>query len=500
MLDIVSGSGSPMCDRRTRRDFLRVGALGLGGLTLADLLRAGDRSPAAQGLLKGKSVILLFLGGGPSQYETFDPKPDGIENFTGINGHIQTSLPDVRFGADLPKIAKYAHRLSVVRSFQTNHSEHDGAHKQIITADLTVKDGKPPTQPGISPIFARVAGALHPESGMFRHAIIPSTDRYIPGVSGFSGSYDGVVQGSQAAMLGETYAPFDVRVEMPSGTGGNGKQKSKKDEAVNPLLDNLEPRVSAMQIDGRLDLLKQLDNLDRRMDSTKVMDGMDQYGRQALELMRSGAVRKALDLNLEDRTTFKSYDTEQFRNWSVDDNSKFKRELPSIGISLGRQLLLARRLCEAGCGFVTVVHANWDFHARKGVPNVPEGTSVLAPPFDHAVAAFLEDVKQRGLEDKILLAITGEFGRSGLDKNAGRHHHPKICPLVFAGGGLKHGRIVGQSNPKGSEPATTPYTIDDFQSTIFHTLLDVNRVRLDTELPPVVLDRIGRGKPIAEMF
>ncbi len=174
---------------------------------------------------------------------------------------------------------------------------------------------------------------------------------------------------------------------------------------------------------------------------------------------------------------------------------------PSVGFSLGRQLLLARRLCEAGAGFVTVVNANWDFHARKGIPNIPEGMGVFGPPLDHAVSAFLEDVKARGLEDKILLVITGEFGRTpGLDKNLGRHHWPKICPLVFAGGGLKHGQVVGKSDRRGGEPASEPIVIADLHATILHALFDVGRMRLDAGVPPRVLERATKGTPIAELF
>ncbi|MBY0459820.1 MAG: DUF1501 domain-containing protein, partial [Gemmataceae bacterium] len=191
---------------------------------------------------------------------------------------------------------------------------------------------------------------------------------------------------------------------------------------------------------------------------------------------------------------------EHFPNWNCDDNSKFIRTGPLVGFSLGRQLLLARRLCEAGAGFVTVVNANWDFHARKGIPNMPEGMGVFAPPLDHAVCAFLDDVKARGLEDKILLVITGEFGRSGLDKNLGRHHHAKICPLVFAGGGLKHGQVVGQSDRRGAEPATEAITIADLHATILHTLFDVGRLRADVGIPARVIDRATKGTPIKELF
>lgn len=488
-----------MCDGLHRRDFFRVGALGLGGLTLTDRLQASAGEKLTGSYVKDKAVVLLFLAGGPSQYETFDPKPDGPEGCTSIAGHLPTVLSGVRFASYLPKLAKLADRLSIVRSFQTKHSEHNGAHKQILTADLTVQDGKPITEPGLGAVYARAAGVLNPLTGIPRHALIPPTTRYPGAGNGFAGSFESVVEGLQPAHLGPAFAPFEAQAPMAGGATDGKKKKKGEGEAPNPFLDALEPRLTGTELDARMDLLGQIDQLGRMVDSGSV-DKLGVFRRQALDLLRSGAVRKAFDLKLEDPTTLKAYDTEHFRNWNCDDNSKFIRSSPSIGFSLGRQLLLARRLCEAGCGFVTVVNANWDFHARKGIPNIPEGMGVFGPPLDHAVSAFLEDIRQRGLEDKILLVITGEFGRSGLDKNAGRHHHPKICPLVFAGGGLKHGQVVGQSDKRGSQPATEPITINDLHATILHYLFDVSRMRLDVGLPQRIQDRVQRGTPIRELF
>jgi len=497
MLNIVSHNRTRMCDGLARRDFLRVGTLGLfGGLTLGDQLRAS--SERGNSFVKDKSVILLFLAGGPSQYETFDPKPGGQEGFTSIKGHIPTSLPGVRFASYLPKLAKLADRLSIVRSFHTKHPEHNGAHKQLMTADLTVLDGQPIKEPGLGSVYARAAGAMHPKTGMMRHLLIPPTTRYPGAGKGFAGSYESVVEGAQPAQLGPAYSPFEFKVPMASGVTDEKKRKKDDADAPNPFLDTLTPRLDAAKLNDRVGLLRQLDELSRKIDHP-TMEGIDTYRRQALDLLRSGAVRKAFDLNLEDAATLKAYDTEHFRNWNCDDNSKFIRSEQSIGFSLGRQLLMARRLCEAGCGFVTVINANWDFHARKGIPNMPEGMGVFAPPLDHAVSAFLEDIRQRGLEDKIMLVITGEFGRSGLDKNAGRHHHPKICPLVFAGGGLKHGQVIGQSDSRGSQPASEPISIDDLHATILHYLLDVGQMRVDASIPNKVQDRAVKGKPIGEL-
>jgi hypothetical protein len=179
MLDIALTTPGPMCDRLSRRDLLRVGTLGLGGLTLAGLMRSAARAnvlgEAKGSYLKDRSVVLLFLSGGPSQYETWDPKPDGTDGFTSIAGHVPTSLPGVRFASYFPKMARLADRMTVVRSFQTNHAEHDGASKQIMTADLTVQDGKPTTRPGLGAVYARAAGPINERTGMPRHAVVPPT-------------------------------------------------------------------------------------------------------------------------------------------------------------------------------------------------------------------------------------------------------------------------------------------------------------------------------------
>jgi hypothetical protein len=501
MFNVVTGPRTRLCDGGTRRDFLRAGLFGgAGALALGGRGFASD--PALAGpVARDKSVIFLFLAGGPSQYETFDPKPGGPESHTSINGHVATALPGVRFSAYLPKLAKLADRLTVVRSFQTKHPEHNGAHKQLLTADLTVQDGKPITEPGLGAVYARAAGAVNPGTGLPRHALIPTTTRNSKGRAGFNGSFESVVEGCQPAGLGTAFAPFEVLAPLSDGFADEKKKRPKPGEVPPPNpLDVFDARVPAAQLDARLGLLKELDRFNRAADAAGSMNRLDDFTKQAAGLLQTGRVRKALDLALEDPATLKAYDTEHFLNWNCDDNSKFVRSGPSVGSSLGRQLLLARRLCEAGAGFVTVVNANWDFHARKGIPNTPEGMGAFAPPLDHAVSAFLEDVKRRGLEDKILLVITGEFGRSGLDKNLGRHHHAKLCPLVLAGAGLKHGQVIGNSDRRGGEPATEPVTIADLHATILHTLLDVGRMRTDAGVPPKVLDRATKGTPIRELF
>ncbi len=497
MLRIDCQPASRMCDGLSRRSFIQAGALGLAGMSLQQALA----NSAGSKYVKDKAVILLFLGGGPSQHETWDPKPDGLDTSTSIAGHIPTAIPGVRFASYFPKMAELADRLTVVRSFQTHHAEHNGAHKQILTADISIPDGKPIKHPGMGAVYGRVVGAAHARTGMPTQAIIPPTTDHTKERAGFSGSFESVLEGCQPAYLGPSFVPPEFKVPMAEGVAKVSKKRNQNEEPQNPLLADLQPRVPTARLDGRLNLLKQLDQLNRELDREASLRSVDAQTARALEVLRGGEMREALDLRREDPRVLAAYDTEHFRNYRCDEESKFERSGPSIGISLGRQLLMARRLCEAGCGFVTVIHSNWDFHARKNIPNIPEGMSVLAPPLDHAVATFLEDVRNRGLEDKILLVITGEFGRTPtLDANLGRHHWPRLCPLVFAGGGLKHGQVVGESDRRGGEPADNAYNIDDLHATVMHALFDVGKLRLDSSLPQIVQERASRGRIIQELF
>ena len=167
---------------------------------------------------------------------------------------------------------------------------------------------------------------------------------------------------------------------------------------------------------------------------------------------------------------------------------------------LGKQMLLARRLVEAGCGFVTVADAGWDMHANNNSPKNMEGIKPLGHQVDHAVAAFLDDVRERGLSEKILLVVTGEMGRTPrINKNGGRDHYGNLTPLLVAGGGLKMGQIVGHSDRNASSPATTKYTPKHLLATIMNTLFDVGEVRITAEVPKNVAAILTDGKPIPEL-
>jgi uncharacterized protein (DUF1501 family) len=208
-------------------------------------------------------------------------------------------------------------------------------------------------------------------------------------------------------------------------------------------------------------------------------------------MILGGKVRHALDLANEDPRVVGQYDTTQF----------ITGHLTRTPSTLGKRLLIARRLCEAGAGFVTVGMAGWDTHGNEKHPGVKDGTNVLGGPLDHAVAAFLEDVAARGLSEKILLVITSEFGRTPKvePKGGGRDHWPGLCPLAFAGGGLKMGQVIGQSTSRAEEPATEPVRMSHLLGTILHAMFDLGEVRVQRGLPRELLTLTDAAQPIREL-
>ena len=363
-------------DFRSRREFLRIGGLALGGLTLPQLI-AARTSAAIEPLVKDRSVVFLFLQGGPSQTETFDPKmaaPAGIRSAT---GELQTRLPGVTFGGTFPRLAGLADKISVVRSFRTGDGRHD--IKPIVCRDSI--------DANLGAIYARVAGTNHPATGMPNNtALYPrSVDSSTQPANMNFGKF------GSTGTLGSAYAPF-----VPGGGGS--------------LQESMKLTIPRDRLDDRRSLLTGLDRIRREADAAGTADGLDRFQQQAFDTI-VGGVAGAFDLSREDPQTIARYDTGPLvrpdqisRKWNnynnYVDNAK----------SLGKLLLLARRLCEGGCGFVTVTtNFVWDMHADVNNATVEEGMQYMGVPLDYAVSAFLEDVEARGLSDKILLVACGEM-------------------------------------------------------------------------------------------
>ena len=219
------------------------------------------------------------------------------------------------------------------------------------------------------------------------------------------------------------------------------------------------------------------------------MAGLDRFEQQAFDLIL-GEGRRAFDLSSEDPALVARYDTGHF-------STGFKKFRPS---ALGRQLLLARRLCERGCGFVTIQNPGWDMHADGNNPGIERGMEMLGRPVDHAVSVFLDDLAERGMADDVLLVITGDFGRTPrVNKAGGRDHWPQLSTLAFAGGGLKMGQAVGRSTAKGEAPASAPISLDHLLSTVMHSLFDLSQLRLQAGVPREISRALEAAPPIPEL-
>ena len=403
------------------------------------------------------------------------------ESIRSVTGEIKTAIPGLLFGGTFPKMAALADRMAVVHSFAA--SKGGGSHESGYTSILTAGNA---TGAVAGSLYARAAGAINPRTGLPTNTLIlpEAIDPTLKlGRPSGAFTFDQTMKYfATAGSLGAENVPFS-----PAG----GSQ----------LLSNLSLKLSQERFDDRRALLGQLDQFKRRLDSTRDLEGMDAFQRQAYDVLLKG-IEKAFDLKQEDPKTVERYDTSKLLNMTEvhKGGKKFWNNFSRTTNLLGKQMLLARRMCEAGCGFVTVVDSCWDFHDDGNNPPASVGMPILGPQLDHTVAAFLEDVKARGLEDKILLVITAEMGRSpgkkGGKSGGGTGHWGDLTPLVLAGGGLKMGQVIGRSDAKGAFPATNRYGPEHLLSTVMHTLFDTGEVRVTAEIPKPVASFITDGTPI----
>lgn len=437
--------------RAGRREFLRVGSLALGGLGLPLAWQRAIQAETLPSVLSDKCVVFVFMHGGPSQIETFDPKMDAPPGISSVTGEVSTKIPGVTFGGTFPKLASLSDEFTVVRSFRTGNGNHDV--KPVVS---TATSGA-----NIGALYARIAGQNRPGTGMptnvslFPKAVDDST------MPAFKKLGDVDATGP----LSSGYAPFS-----PSGGGD--------------LRSDMQLNLPMQRLDHRRQLLSELDRIERHLDDP-TRNGLESIRQQAFSTVLGG-VAEAFDLDKEDPETVRRYDTAPLvrpdqinKKWNnyerYVDNAK----------SLGKLMLLARRLAERGCGFVTVTtNFVWDMHADSNNAGVAEGMQYMGLPFDHALSTFLEDVRDRGLEDKILLVCCGEMGRTPkLNSRGGRDHWGGLAPLLLSGPGIPKGHVFGQSTRDASQPLTTPIEIPNLTSTILNTLLDGGQLRLDPGTP-----------------
>ncbi len=431
MLSLWSQRKQTACDGATRRDFLKVGALGMGGLMLPDLLRTRAAAAAAGQPTRNTSVVWLWLGGGPSHIETFDPKMTAPMEFRSTVGAVQTNVPGVELGGVFPRMARVADKMAFVRSFAHNNSLHGGGTHWVMTGYdqpfPAADSGQIQIEPGLGSILSRQRGPNNASTGLPNYVRL-----------------NGIL-GDGPAWLGSAYAPFDI-----SGDARN----------------NMNLQVTLDRVADRRSLLRSFDTMSRDIDRSGVMEGLDAFESQAFDLLVSRA-HETFDVFREEPRT---------RDLYGDD-------------SLAQELLLARRLCEGGVGFVTLNYGGWDMHGQ-----VAQGMRRLGPKVDRAVSAFVQDINQRGLQNDILLVITGEFGRTPhVNPGAGRDHWAPLSTLALAGGGLRMGQVVGESSPKAEVPKTTPIRPLDLMATVFHVLgIPQNQHYNDPSGRPILMNNGGR--------
>jgi uncharacterized protein (DUF1501 family) len=451
--------------RLNRRSFLKVGSLALGGLSLTNLLGVKAAAEPRRPVLKDRSVIFLFLHGGPSQIETFDPKMSAPVEFRSVTGEVQTRIPGVTFGGSFPRLAALADKVSIVRSYMPGDGNHD--IKPVVGRDTFGAN--------LGSIYSRVAGANHPVTGIPTNVLllpqaVDSTTR--PGTTSFG-------RFNSTGMLGTAYAPFD-----PS-TGNN-------------LRNDMRLALPMDRLNDRRYLLNQLDQVRWQFAEERLADGIDRVREQAMSTVLGG-VADAFDLSKEDSRVLNAYDTSTLiRPENIDRRWNNYNNYVDNAKSLGKLMLLARRLCERGAGFVTVTtNFVWDMHSDVNNAPVGEGMGYMGVPLDWALSAFIHDLEVRGLSDKILLVVCGEIGRTPrINRNGGRDHWGNLGSLLFAGGGVRMGQVIGRSNATSAEPATTPVRIQNVIATVLNQVFEMGEVRLIPGLPREIAQTMTGWEPI----
>ncbi|MBO35347.1 MAG: hypothetical protein CMO64_04030 [Verrucomicrobiales bacterium] len=464
MIRVTTNELAANCEGVSRRELLKIGALGLGGLTLPRFLAMAGENTS---VVRDKAVVILNLQGGPTQVETFDPKMTAPREYRAMFGEVKTSLPGITFGAQFPRLAKLAHKMAVIRSYRHGIGSHG-------PAALHVAAGGNPTGACMASLYARVAGITNPETGLPNNTIV------IP------------------AACGTEYKDLNAVPQRVTDTGSLPPAYKAFDSSKgSTLLEDMKLNLPSGRFDDRKSLLRNFDQLRRHVDAQ--IENTTTFEQQAMNIVLRG-MSEAFDLSKEDARTLERYNTGDIKPnaGTMKRNSYAKMFAP---VALGKQMLMARRLVEAGVGFVTVTCTGWDMHGGGKEYTITDGMPVQAPAVDRAASAFIEDIIQRGLYEKVLLVITGEFGRTPkINSKGGRDHWGNLCTLAFAGGGLKMGQVVGASNRTVSEPASDPISSNQLLGTVMHTLLDIPNLRLRNNLPEDVQRVITGSRPIRQLI
>lgn len=453
----------------SRRNFLKIGALTLGGLGAQGIVPWQLQAQERRDSTSDTSVILIWLPGGPPHMETYDLKPDAPEEYRGEFRPIRTNVPGIDVCEHLPMHARVADKYTLIRSIAHNFADHGGGHKRFLT-------GRDPMSPvGFVNDHPMVGSMVYKVRGERRDGV----PNYVAGTDGGRGHIDVFSFGS--AYLGPSVHPFTVE--------GDPSDPNFQVRNLRPI-----PQVEA-QLPARLALLEQLDSTPGNIDHTGGMDAMNTHRQRALNLLGADAARRAFDLSQETRHVRERYGMHRY----------------------GQRCLLARRLVEHGASFVTMVLENpsfpgqgfpadvtynWDSHAVNC--HIFTDCKFRFPMYDRAVTALIEDIYARGLDRRVLVIVTGEFGRTPRltysNGRPGRDHWPQAMSVLISGGGLRMGQVVGSTNSRGEHPHERRLTPNDLWATMFrHLGIDYAHTAF--------LDHTGRpmpilpyGEPISELY
>ena len=456
----------------SRRNMLKAGLAGLAGLSVPDLLRMRDAASAANKPISRRSVILLWMTGGPSHIDTWDPKPERPWINRGPFSPISTAQPGTIICEHLPKQAAMLDKFTIIRSVDPKHSSHQ-PNQVMQTGDRAAAprvNPKGDRYPAIASLCAKFRGANHPAMppyvAFFKHPTHVAWGGYL------GRAYD-PFEGNKAAKL----PVYDLL----------GKPLNKTSGAD---LFQLPSGLNHDRLSNRHALMQDFDRIRSGLDQGGSMEALDRYGQQAIDMVLGRQAQKAFDLSLEPESQRQRYGDHL---WC-------------------QQALLARRLVESGVSFVTLdlsyhtASGTWDNHGIPGgvYGGISKGLKPLLPLFDHLLTTLVSDLDERGLLDETLVIAMGEFGRTPSmgtqDSVDGRNHWPVVMSMCLAGGGFRHGQVIGASDYDGSNILERPVTPGDLAATIYHHMgVPLDGQYLDDRGRPrnIVLEN---GRPLVELI
>ena len=422
------------CDGVSRRDFMTIGGSLFGSLSLANLLRA-EQSPGLQH--SHRAVINIYLPGGPPHIDMFDLKPDAPAEIRGEFKPIATNVPGIRICELFPKIAAMMDKFVIIRGLADSQGDHDayqcmtGRKKTTQTLDFW---------PGLGSWVSKVQGPANMS--------VPPNVSLMYRTDTQSWGYPG-----EGGFLGKSHAAF----RLVGGKESVGTGKDKK-PATGGGQDNFTLRgITLDRLQDRVELLKSFDTLNRTVDKTGIFEGMDTYREQAMGILTTSKLKDALDLSKEDPRIVDRY--------GVDD-PVFERDGAPRMV---RNFCIARRLVEAGARVVTMNFTRWDWHGPDGKNFVQARKDF--PLLDRALSALITDLHERGLDKDVSVVVWGEFGRTPrINKDASRDHWPQASFALMAGGGMRTGQVIGETNRNGEHPIKRPVKFQEVFATLYSNL------------------------------